>query len=202
MQRRRPDVVLWDADGVLQHAASGWRARLLEVGGGQRLLDDLFAAEKPCLRGERPFSDAVAQVLRRHGIAVPVQVVTAPWARIDVDPDALALADAVRATGIRCYLATNQQDLRRDVMRRDLPYDRHLDGQFYSCELGVAKPDPGFYQAILGSLRIRAGSALLIDDSAPNVAAAADIGMRAALHDPSSGAGGLRKILSVHGIDV
>jgi len=202
MSARRPGVVLWDADGVLQRAALGWRDSLLAMGGGPEFIEDLFAAEKPCLRGERPFTEAVAEVVARHGVDLPVSQVVQPWIPIDVDEQALAVVDAVRASDVACFLATNQQDLRRDVMRAELPYDRHLDGAFYSCELKAAKPDAAFYEAILSVLDVQSDEVLLIDDSEQNVLGARRVGLEAELHDPASGAAGLRKILSAHGISV
>ncbi|TWP34876.1 HAD family hydrolase [Leekyejoonella antrihumi] len=190
----RPGAVLWDADGVLQAAAPGWRERLVGIG-GEDFLQDLFDAEKPCLRGESRFEDAVARVLARHGIQTSAGDVMASWAEIVVDTAALSLVDEVRGRGVRCYLATNQQDYRRDVMRARLPYAEHFDGEFYSCDLGVAKPEARYFTAVLDAVELPVGQVLFIDDSGRNVNAARAVGLQAVLHDPIAGASGLAAIL-------
>jgi len=64
-------------------------------------------------------------------------------------------------------------------MRKVLQYDRHFDEQFYSCELGVAKPDGAYFTAILDRLALSPDRVLFIDDNAKNVEAARAVGLTA-----------------------
>ncbi len=194
-----PGAVLWDADGVLQTAAPGWRERLTAYG-GEELVEDLFAAERPCLTGQRSFRDVVAEVVSARGLTADPSDIVACWERIDVDTRALSLVDEVRAGGVRCFLATNQQDVRRDVMRSRLPYAEHMDGAFYSCKLGVAKPAAAFFEAVLAFLDLEPAQVLLVDDSSANVAAARHFGLAAERHDPALGAEGLRSLVAGYGL--
>ena len=50
-----------------------------------------------------------------------------------------------------------------------------------SGELGIAKPDPAIWQALLDRLRAPAGEVLFLDDRDVNVAAAREAGIRAFL---------------------
>ena len=98
----------------------------------------------------------------------------AAWERIAADPAVLALADRLRARGLGVHLATNQNPERATYMRRELGYADRFDTQFYSCELGVAKPEAAYFQRVLASVDATADQVLFVDDSARNVAGARD----------------------------
>ena len=204
MARKGTDVplaraVLWDADGVLQHARVGWFERLTAIG-GEGFADAVFEAELKPLRGERPFRDAVAEVLQGRTLSVDADVVLSLWDDIDVDGAAFELIAQVRAAGTPCYLATNQQDHRVRFMRETLGYDEHFDGVFYSSELGAMKPTPAYFEIVLDKLGIDAAATVFIDDSAANVETASTLGIRAYRHDPAAGVAGLRRILREAGV--
>lgn len=191
--------MLWDADGVLQHARVGWFERLTAIGGAG-FADAVFEAELAPLRGERPFRDAVAEVLQGRSLGISADEVLALWDDIDVDSAAFELVGQVRAAGTPCYLATNQQDHRVRFMRETLGYDEHFDGAFYSSELGAMKPAPAYFEIVLEKLGIDAAATVFIDDNAANIETASTLGIRAHRHDPAAGVPGLRRILREAGV--
>jgi putative hydrolase of the HAD superfamily len=58
-------------------------------------------------------------------------------------------------------------------------WSANFDRRFYSCRLGLAKPNPAVYEAVLADLRATPQSVLFIDDRAENALAAAALGVRA-----------------------
>jgi putative hydrolase of the HAD superfamily len=82
-------------------------------------------------------------------------------------------------------------------MRDVLGYDRHFDRVYYSCEMGVVKPDRRFFEIILDDLGLAPDQVGLIDDNAKNVASAQALGIRALRHSPAEGVNGLRALLEV-----
>ncbi len=185
-------AVLWDADGVLQHGPAGWRAAL-DALDGPEFADAVLAAEAPALRGEQPLRDALRHVLSAWpGVAVDLEDLLLMWEQAALDPQALLLVDEVRASGVRCALATNQHDVRRAWMRDTLRLDAHFDAVYYSCELGTVKPEPAFFGRALADLGLAAAEVGFVDDSHPNVEGARAVGLRAVRHDPASGAPALR----------
>lgn len=193
--------MLWDADGVLQRPSPNWVGRLHDIG-GDGFAATVFELEVEALRGQRSMEDVVAVAMERHAVDAAPASVLALWDEIEVDEPAWAVLRSVRSAGVPCLLATNQHDRRMRVMRHDLGYDDRLDGSFYSCDIGAMKPDPAYFHAVLDRLSIPADQVAFIDDRADNVAAAADLGLRAVRHDPASGAAGLRADLTVLGIRV
>lgn len=201
MSEGRPEVeaVLWDADGVLQHGRRTWQDLLTEIG-GPGFADKLFAAEVPALRGEEPLRDCVVRLLQEHGITRDPAPVLALWEDVEVDEQAFDLIAAVRSSGTRCYLATNQQDVRVRYMRENLGYDRHFDGTYYSSEMGAMKPEAAYFERIVADLGLAPEVLLFIDDNPANIATARELGLQVHHHDPQSGTAGLRRALDEAGV--
>lgn len=178
-------TILIDADGVLQHQPTGWLDRLVaRVGMTDRdpgeLLAAIFAAEQPALVGDGEFRTALAELLAGWGRADRLGAVVELWHEIEVDETVLTAVGRLRASGIRCCLATNQQDVRADYMRS--LYNSHFDEQFYSCDIGAVKTDPAYFDAVLERLDEPAEQVVFIDDSPANIEVGREIGLDARLY--------------------
>jgi HAD superfamily hydrolase (TIGR01509 family) len=194
-------AVLFDADGVIQRPTIDWWSRLTSfapAGRGDAFVADLMAAEKPSLVGKGDFRDAVAEVLRRWSLDVRLEDALEPWHWFAAEPAVVSLIGELRAAGIGCHLATNQQAYRRAIMQDERGYGEWFDQTFYSCDLGLAKPDPAYFRAILGTLDVPASSVLFIDDNESNVAGALSVGLQAEVYDLSSGVDSLVDLLRRH----
>lgn len=188
-------VLLWDADGVLQHPRHEWAPRL-EAWGGPGFAEALFAAEIPALRGEVPFRDCLAALLLEWPeVNASVDDLLGLWEQVDGDDDAVRLVGEVAASGVNCVLATNQQDHRKEFLRREFGYDDVFSRSFYSCDLGAMKPDAAYFERVLEALDVPAAEVGFVDDNRANVATALELGIRAVHHDPASGVAGLRAAL-------
>ncbi|WP_409483204.1 HAD-IA family hydrolase [Arsenicicoccus dermatophilus] len=194
-------VLLLDADGVLQYLPPAWAEQVLGDPAWPGL-DALQEVEAPFLRGERHdgFPEAVEQLLREHGCAVTPEEFFTPWSDITAEPRALELVRQVRSRGVRVYLATNQQAMRAAVMRERRLYDDHVDGGYYSFELGVTKPSWDYFDHIVRDLRVARDRVLFVDDTAVNVAGARAAGLRAAHKPYAEGVAGLERVLRWHGL--
>jgi putative hydrolase of the HAD superfamily len=184
--------MLWDADGVLQHSPVGW-VEALDAAGGPKFAEAVFEAESGAMRGAEPLRLTLERVLGGWPDArTDVPTLLELWERAVVDQAAMELVAEVRAAGVHCALATNQQDHRRTWMRDQLGHDACFDRVYYSCEIGAAKPEKEFFHHILDDLDLPAAEVGFVDDSAANVQAALDVGLQAVRHDPASGAQTLR----------
>lgn len=186
-------TLLLDADGVLQHPPAGWFQYMLTLIGASDW-NEVNPVERRHLTGGDPTQTYREAFLRR---TASVAEILDAWNDTVVDAVALELVDAVRARGVRCFLASNQQE-RRARWMRTLPLAEHLDGLFFSCDLGIAKPDPAFFERIVTVIDTDPGKILFIDDSAPNVEGARAAGLRAAHKSWNVGSRGLREILDAH----
>ncbi|WP_329479661.1 HAD-IA family hydrolase [Kribbella sp. NBC_01484] len=197
-------AVLFDADGVVQRPSQDWWARLTSLvpSDSDAFVADLMAAEKPSLVGKGDFRDAVAEVLHRWNSPASVEEAMEPWHWFAAEPAVISLIGSLRTAGIGCHLATNQQAYRRAIMQDERGYGAWFDQTFYSCDLGLAKPDPAYFRAILAALQVSASEVLFIDDNEANVAGALGVGLRAEVYDLSAGVPALVELLRRFGLPV
>ena len=163
---------------------------------------DLMVAERPSLVGEGDFREAVADVLRRWNSPASVDQALEPWRWFEAEPEVVSLIGSLRAAGVGCHLATNQMPYRRAVMQDERGYGAWFDETFYSCDLGLAKPDPAYFRAILGAIDVPASSVLFVDDNRDNVASAIGVGLHAEYYDLSAGVPALVELLRRYGLPI
>jgi HAD superfamily hydrolase (TIGR01509 family) len=195
------DWVLFDADGVIQGTRPGWMEELTAWGGpaAEEFLLAVAAADVACLTG-KDFGAAMRQVLQQFGISAPLDDVIDRQFWIEVRQPMLAAVRAVRDLGLHCGLATNQQNLRGTYMRSSLGFETIFDEQFYSFELGFAKPETGYFQAIMDRIDVAPDRVLFIDDHGGNVAGACEIGIHGELFPADGGVDALKTILIRYGV--
>lgn len=95
-----------------------------------------------------------------------------------LDKELIMLIQKLRESGIRTGLLSNNTPDLRDEMRA-LKLDGIFDAVVISAEIGVMKPEPAAYHAILDALNTVPQQAILIDDFEDNVAGAQAVGMQA-----------------------
>lgn len=201
----RPRHVLLDADGVLQRHPGVLTDLVRRVVGSRpdEWLVARYAGRAPGLAADGdlrlPWRDRVRALGLR---AVPLEVHRRVWLRVHTHGEVLDLVAQVRAAGVPVHLATNQRRHRGAHMREVLGYDAHFDSGWYSHEVGVAKPDPAFFEAVAQGIGATPGECLLVDDNAANVGAAARLGMRTVRWTTRQGVPALRARLATHGIPV
>ncbi len=124
---------------------------------------------------------ALQTCLDQANIDTPAHRVVDYWFAMDskVNQEILDQCQGLRTAKIPVYLATNQDHLRANYLMNDLNLSAHVDGIFYSAELGVAKPHPDFYQSITDRLGASPTEMFLIDDTLKNVSAAQQAGWEA-----------------------
>lgn len=140
------------------------------------------------------------EVLRQFEISAPLEDVLDRQFWIEVRQPMLAAVRAVRDLGLRCGLATNQQNLRGAYMRSSLGFEKIFDEQFYSFEIGLAKPETGYFRTIMDRIDVAPNRVLFIDDHDGNVAGAREIGIHSELFPRNGGVTALTPILARYGI--
>ena len=195
------DWVLFDADGVLQGPRAGWLEDLTAWAGSrtEEFLLAVSAADISCLTGN-DFGAAMRSVLDQFDIDARLEEVIDQHFWIEVRQPMLAAVRAVRDLGLQCGLATNQHNLRGGYMRSSLGFETIFDEQFYSYELGFAKPDAGYFQTIMDRIKAAPERVLFIDDHEDNVAGAREIGIHSELFPVDGGVAALKPILARHGV--
>jgi putative hydrolase of the HAD superfamily len=197
--------VLLDADEVLQHPGDLGAAsqRYGEVSAEMmRAIEGL--AWEPLMRGERDLLVDMGEVLRTHRVEADIHdVFDLIWRSVVVDPTSMALVDRLREAGYGVHLGTNQEHHRARFMRESLGLD---EGRFgvavYSCEIGLAKPDPAYFSHAVGLIGAEPHEVLFVDDRQENVEGARAAGLRAERWELAEGHERLHALLAGHGIDL
>jgi putative hydrolase of the HAD superfamily len=197
--------VLFDADGVLQHIPDGWYAAVEGYLGDRtrEFLLETWSEELPMLVGDGDYLPVLADGLRRYGVTVPAEdVYRAVWFdALEVVEESFTLVRALRAGGYGVHLGTNQESRRVEFMRTTLGYDEEFDTSWYSCEIGVAKPDPRFFLSAADGIGTDPSTVLFVDDTERNVDGARAAGMAGVHWDVSRGHDELVRLLAEHGVD-
>nr|MDT0659720.1 HAD family phosphatase [Micromonospora sp. DSM 115978] len=100
----------------------------------------------------------------------------ASWSHLD--PDLVGLLDDLAGQGRGLALLSNAPHPLADLIDAS-GWARSLTHRFYSCRLGLAKPDPAVYRAVLAGLGVAPRDVTFLDDRPENVAAAASLGIDA-----------------------
>lgn len=200
------ETVLVDADGVIQYAPEDWSltfARCLACGDSeleQQFTKDIYAAETACLSRSEGFDEALHDVLKTWDRVEHKSTILKAMLSICPHSEVLETIRAVRASGTRCYIASNQQAQRAKFMSTELGYASMFDGELYSCKLGAAKPSELYFELALKAVGADASSTLFIDDRPENVEGAQRAGLKSFLYDGRSGATVLKSHLLKFGV--
>jgi epoxide hydrolase-like predicted phosphatase len=115
---------------------------------------------------------------RRHGQRIDIRRLGAAAAQGQVlNPAMIALVEEVKQHSTTALLTNNVAEA---AWRETFPFDL-FDVVVDSSELGVRKPDPKIYEALLKKLDRSAGEVAFVDDLPVNVDAAAALGIHAIL---------------------
>ena len=199
-------TVLFDADGVIQRPSARRRTAWQALLGRERNVDEfvaaLWEAESRALDGGSDFAGTLSELVIRWRCQGSFPDALRAWTMIEPDEEIVQVIRALRRNGVSCCLATNQEPHRATYMSEHLGYCRLFDREFYSCQMGVAKPATAYFRAIIDELRVAPGSLLFLDDVEANVAAAKQAGLNAEQFFVDLGAMKLRRTLEQFGIQV
>lgn len=95
-------------------------------------------------------------------------------------------AEELRRAGIKTAILSNMPADMLAVLPSLCPWIPEVDFAVYSCALGVAKPHPAIYRAVLDGLAIEPKEALFLDDKKVNTDAAIALGMNALVFDSNT----------------
>lgn len=186
------DWVLFDYGGVLCRDHSAEDRRAIEAAAGVadtgRFWATYWRLRRPYDEGTLSPADYWSQVLGaevagdRLGAIEAVDVTS--WSH--PYEETLTLARRLADRGSRLALLSNCPEPMA-VAIDGMSWTDLIPDRFYSCRLGLTKPDAAIYQKVLTALDARPRDVTFVDDRPPNVAGAAAVGLRALLFtDPAT----------------
>lgn len=92
-------------------------------------------------------------------------------------------AEDLRRAGIKTAILSNMPADMLAALPSLCPWIPEVDFAVYSCALGIAKPRPEIYRAVLNGLALEPTEVLFLDDKKVNTDAAIALGMHALVFD-------------------
>lgn len=168
-------LICWDIDGVLLRAPSehyDWRRNLtpLEI---QLHHNTVESPEwQDCLCGRKD----VGLLLEHHAMELGLSIgaiahVLHAWhdETIALQEDTLQLLRTMHNAGWHTVIASNQDKARAAWVKMKLDLDDAVHEWFFSCDLGIAKPQLAFYEAIAYKVNLPNLPCVMIDDTISNL---------------------------------
>ncbi len=126
------------------------------------------------------------EVSRSVGRIVPSEAIDAALCSflIDIPDYKLDMLLALRRRGFRLFMLSNTNSIMMEYIanrmfrKQGLTVDDYFDRLFLSYEMGMAKPDPEIFEAMICRTGIDPSCSLFIDDSPSNVETARALGFR------------------------
>jgi putative hydrolase of the HAD superfamily len=197
-----PDVLLFDLGGVLvEYTGVRDIAPLLPAPASE---SEILARWSRCPHsrayglGDLDRQTFVERFMRDWGLTITPEQFVAEfrvWSRRML-PGAEELLASLRPR-YRLAALSNANELHWERNVQDLGIERLFEVAISSHQVGLLKPDPAIYHAALDRLGVNAGAVVFFDDAPANVAAAAEVGMRAFQVD---GVAGVRERLVREGL--
>lgn len=178
-------AAVFDVDGVLVEAFVWGRILEEEHGLDRSRTDPFFRGPfSKCIVGQARLKDELRPFLGEWGWPTTVDDFVARWFEADsvVNTHVLSIVDELRRGGLACYVASTQEAERVAYLRDAVGLGARFDGFFFSCELGVQKPDHRFFDAATRAIGVEPQHILFFDDHQPNVDGARAAGWRAELY--------------------
>ncbi len=177
-------AILFDFDGVA-FAGTLFSARLKnDYGTEYEAMQPFFKNEfKQCSVGKADLKEILPSVIKTWKWPGTADELLTYWAKDDaIEPSILDCITKLRANGVRCFIATNQEKYRAASLREKFGHGKVFEEIFCSAEIGYTKNNPAFWESVTATLSpaiTDRPQVLLIDDDEGNVNAARAFGLSA-----------------------
>jgi epoxide hydrolase-like predicted phosphatase len=112
----------------------------------------------------------------------------------ELDAELVAYVASLRPRYATAILSDTIGGARREYQAR-YGFEQLVDVIIYSCEVGLAKPDPRVYRLLCDRLAVSPGELVFLDDRPENVKGACELGIHALLHETTVQSIGLLEAL-------
>lgn len=179
-------VLLFDVDGVLANGEQFGKRLARDYGITAEMTAPFFSGPfLKCLVGNADLKQELTSELAQWGWQGSVEEFLHYWFTSEhvIDEPLVNNVQQFRQQGIRCYLATNQEQHRTTYILHEMGFADTFDGIFSSAYIGYMKHDRAFFEAVLHELDgVKAEEILFWDDSPGNIATAREAGLQAELY--------------------
>jgi putative hydrolase of the HAD superfamily len=179
-------AIFFDADGVVVYPQKQFSKHLKEEHSITPEMTRSFfgGVFNDCLVGKADLRGVLPTYLQAWKWKGTTEEFIATWLKFDhvVDTHLIGMIQRLRQNRIICCLVTSQERNRAEYMKTKMGFQDTFDHLFFSCEIGLQKPDHAYYQYIEKALHVEKESILFWDDLELNVLAARESGWNAEIY--------------------
>ena len=179
-------ALLFDLDGVIANSEPFSKQLALHYGISRDATTYFFRGRfLDCLVGKADLKEELEVLLPVWGWRKSTEEFLHEWFLYEhrLNEQLLSFIEQLRSQGIRCYVATNQEQYRTAYALNEMELGKRFDGIFSSAHIGYMKSDPAFFENVLQQLSgIQAHEVLFWDDSPDNIAMAQQVGLQAEVY--------------------
>ena len=183
-------VILFDADGVLtlqEEAFTVYYAKTRSI--NPEPFEEFFRTEwKDIVTGKKDLKESINENPDLWKWDGTTDELLELWFKTEdvIDHNILSTIAKLRESGFHCYLATDQEHYRFQYMKEKM-FAGYFDGYYASCEIGVRKSSPQFFEKVIEDLkskysRLSKENIIFFDDSVSKIESAKKSGIDARLY--------------------
>ena len=139
---------------------------------------------QPCLIGKADLKEQIKPYLDKWGWEKSIEEFLEYWFQAEhhIDQRVIKTISQLRKSGIKCYLATNQEIYRTNYLKNEMGFKTVFDQIFSSAEIGFKKPQVEFFNVVIKEIGLDRNEIQFWDDTQKNVLAAKEAGFDAHLY--------------------
>ncbi len=188
---QKTEAIIFDLGGVLLNINYHLTRQAFEKKGilnfnsmySQADANELFQQLETGTITERDFFH---EINRQSGLQLKENEIRDAWNAmlLDFRESSLGFLETLRPQ-YQVFLLSNTNYIHLDAfsktyqdLERKVPFDSLFDRAYYSCKIGLRKPNLDIYEYVIGENKLKAEHTLFIDDSPQNVEAAILAGLK------------------------
>ena len=188
------EAIIFDLGGVILNIDYNLTRIAFEKAGiknfhemySQSNADDLFSKLET---GKISENDFYTELNKRTGLYLPTTEIESAWNAmlLTFRETSLDFLDTLKPK-YKVFLLSNTNHIHLNAFnkiylekQREKPFEEFFDKAYYSCKIGLRKPNADIYKFVLGENKLDADTTLFVDDSAQNIEAAKALGMQTIL---------------------
>jgi len=179
-------AVIFDADGVLIEGRRFSRILERDYGITTATTDEFFRGPfEDCIIGAADLKEVLPPFLAKWGWKDGVEAFLSYWFRGEhtINQQLIEYIQSLRARGIICFLATNQEKYRFEYMLKSMGFENSFDRLYSSAHLGHKKPSLEYFEKVYEDLAgIEKDEIIFWDDTPANIESAREFGIEAELY--------------------
>jgi glucose-1-phosphatase len=191
---QKTEAIIFDLGGVIlnidynltRNAFAKAGVRNFDEMYSQTEADDLFRHLETGKISEELF---YKELNKRNGFDLPFAEIEKSWNAmlLTFRENSLQFLTSLKSN-YRIFLLSNTNHIHLKELKniynnkpREIAFEKYFEKAYYSCEMGLRKPNADIYERVLEENNLDAGKTLFVDDSVQNIEAAKLLGMQTIL---------------------